>query len=519
MTTQDEKKRLMTKAVKKNDYREVSAEYTLPDYLPDVNRLLKVSATAAQPEKYFSADTAEYDGSVAFSIVYASAEGKIRCAEFNADYTGNISVPEADDFSVTDLCVKTENPTCRLQSPRKLTAKCKLCATISVTASVCADPVVTGKMTAEAESSLQYRKKIVEFVREIKAEEISTPVSEDIEIDPGMPYVSEVIFAELSPSVFEVRTASGKLSYSGDLLAHILYESENGEYVSFTRKVPLSGAVDADGVTEESVAFCKAEVSNVTFRPQTNELGESKTVELDFDYSIYFSVFRKDTCALTDDAYSLTHENSAEKQTWKYLSLDTFKCFNFSANESEELAEDEIDRAVCVSAAASISSAEKSGSKTTLCGTVSFHAILAGKDGTFSGRTFSFPFKAETDTGKYSELFSYRATASVGEASARIAGGKIYFDSEISICLVIFGENETDALTEVAVFIDRPVEKLPKNSIILYYPTKGEDLWCVAKKYHVTKENLASVNTLTKENLDGGVLIIPTEKITVPAKK
>ena len=53
MFIQDEKANsLCEKAVKKTDSRDVSTEYTLPDYLPDITRLLRVSAEAEHPEKY-----------------------------------------------------------------------------------------------------------------------------------------------------------------------------------------------------------------------------------------------------------------------------------------------------------------------------------------------------------------------------------------------------------------------------------------------------------------------------------
>ena len=58
MFTQDEKTNcIMTRPIIKTDVKEVSAEYTLPDYLPDVNRLLRTSARVEKNEKYCSQDS------------------------------------------------------------------------------------------------------------------------------------------------------------------------------------------------------------------------------------------------------------------------------------------------------------------------------------------------------------------------------------------------------------------------------------------------------------------------------
>ncbi len=509
MFTQDEKiTALYEKAIRKTDSRDISTEYTLPDYLPDITRLLRVSAKAEHPEKYCGADSVEYDGKIIYNIIYATSEGEIRCAVFDADYSGAVNAQETDDFSVVDVAVNTESVNCRLSSPRKLTIKCRLFANVSICNAKNTEPAIGGKTAPDAEKDLQYRKSKLEFCREIKAEEKNTPISEDIEADPGMPQIARIVYLSLTPAAFDVRTSEGKISYSGALMAEILYEGELGEYISLSREVPLSGTLEADGVSDDSVAFCEVEATNITYRPQTGELGETKTIELDFDYSVYFRVFCKDFCEITTDIYSLSYENSNEKETLRYLTLDSEKLFNFSFNESAEFEEKEFSRVICASAQACVTTVEKSGTKTAVGGNVSFSVILGGENSAFIGKTFNFPFKAETDAGRFAELFCHIANACTGEAYARIVGEKIYFDTEITVSLALFGEKEAEALRSSTIFTDHPIESKPSSQIVLYYPARGEDLWSVAKKYNTTVEKLCALNGGVKEPLSG-VMIIP----------
>ena len=244
MLIQDEKAFAVTeKAVRKNDFRDITAEYTLPDYLPDINRLLRVSAVAEKPEKYCSGSDIEYDGKIIYSIVYATADGEIRCAVFDGDYSGSVSAGELD-FSTAAVETRTENVSCRLSGPRKLTVKCKLCAAVGICPARSPEPAVAGKPSG-AEDHIQYRKKRIEFTKETLAEEKNTPVSEDIEIDPGMPPIERIVFVNLIPCALDVRAQNGKISYSGALTAEVLYESGDGErrYVSFSREVPVSGTL------------------------------------------------------------------------------------------------------------------------------------------------------------------------------------------------------------------------------------------------------------------------------------
>ena len=319
MLIQDEKAFAVTeKAVRKNDFRDITAEYTLPDYLPDINRLLRVCADAERAEKYCSGSEIEYDGKIIYSIVYATGDGEIRCAVFDGDYSGSVSAGDLD-FSTVTVETHTENVSCRLSGPRKLTVKCKLCAAVSICPARSADPSVAGKGTQGTEEHLQYRKKRIEFTKETLAEEKNTPVSEDIEIDPGMPPIERIVFVNLTPCALDVRAQNGKISYNGALTAEVLYESgaDERKYVSFSRDVPVSGTVETDEACDDSLILPDIEAVNISFRPQTNELGETKTVELDFDYSVYFRIFGKESADITTDAYSTLceTENEAEIKT------------------------------------------------------------------------------------------------------------------------------------------------------------------------------------------------------------
>ena len=523
MFIQDEKSLSVTeKPVRKTDFRDSGTEYTLPDYLPDITRLLRVSAKAEKAEKYCSGEAIEYDGKIIYTIVYATADGEIRCAVFDDDYSGSLSLGE-QEFSAATVEVCTENVTCRLSGPRKLTLKCKVCAEATVYPLRRAEPVIAGKNAADAEEKLQYRKKQIEFTKEACAEEKNTPVSEDIEIEPGMPEIERLVFVNLAPRAIDARASAGKISYSGSLSAEILYESTgadgNRKYCSFTRDVPISGVLETSEARENAFVLCDAEAVNVSFRPQTNELGETKTVELDFDYSVYFRIFSKESAEITTDMYSLLYENTNETENFKYTAPEAFKTFNFSFGESEESGEEGFENVIFSSAEATLISAEKVGNRTSVSGNVTFYSILANESGAFISKTVTFPFKAETDAGKYAELFSHISKTYASGASVRAVGNKLYCDCEITVCLAVFAEKETEALTVTTIHTDRPVRRNMGFNILLYYPTRGESLWSVAKKYCTTEEKLSSANGGIKEITAGNVLIIPSEKPRTLAKK
>lgn len=504
---------IMTKPIKKTDTKEVGAEYALPDYLPDITRLLRVSARIESPQKYCGNDTLEYDGKLFFSVVYATNDGEIKNASFDTDYSGSVALQEADAVAVVNADTYTDAVNCRLSGPRKLSVKARLITHISVCDVASVQPIVSGKIGAESAKTLQYKKNDTEFMQEIKAQEKNVPVSEDIEIEPGMPQISDIVFVTLVPAVNDIRVTEGNVSYNGALLASIMYEARSAdgtrEYVAFEREIPISGEAEADGAQDGAFAFCDIDISNISYRPQTDELGDTKTVEVDFDYSAYFRIFQKSICEITTDMYSLDFENSNEKETIRYRTADTAKTFNFSFNDSVQYDDAEFARAVCAAASAEVTSVSKLGSKTSVSGNIDISAVMQSEAGTFAGRNFTLPFKAEADIGKYSELFSYEAKTCVGGVGARVLDGKIFFNAEITVSIAVFGEKEVDALKTCTIFIDRPIECRSRSNVVLYYPIKGDDLWSVAKKYNTTVEKLAALNGISKDSMETCVLVIP----------
>ena len=112
---------------------ELSDDFTLPDYMPAVGRVLSCTATAAQPTLYLSAGGVECSGGVRYSLLYESADdGSLFCAELPAEYDVMLT-PERDvrasslGSDVSGICdAVLENTTARVTAPRRLTVKSRL---------------------------------------------------------------------------------------------------------------------------------------------------------------------------------------------------------------------------------------------------------------------------------------------------------------------------------------------------------------------------------------------------------
>lgn len=59
---------------------ELSEDFDLPDYQPEIKRLLRVQARVSSADTYIGAGNAECSGTVDYSILYSGADGTLYCA-------------------------------------------------------------------------------------------------------------------------------------------------------------------------------------------------------------------------------------------------------------------------------------------------------------------------------------------------------------------------------------------------------------------------------------------------------
>ncbi len=518
----DEKFCIMMKVFDGCSEKENTEKYDLPDYLPDVNKLLRVDAKLCGISRYVNGDTLEYDGSLLYHVLYATAQGEICNASFESPISGSMPVSGYEGGYLLDFDATAENVTCRLQGPRKLTAKAKIKLCAAIYCEKCTEPAFAGKLSSEERSNMQYLYESIEGEMQESFEVRGNSVSEDIEIPSGMPSVSEIISVDTDTYIYEMRPGEQGLSYKGDVIANILYAhkptaeneeeaAENGGvlYASLVRKIPIYGDIPTD--MEEMPVFClgRADITKLEYRPQENSLGESRIIEIDFDYDIFADCYYNEESKVVKDIYSLDYENGNEYSTLSFRNVAKAQTFNFSVNSTEQNSDPEFSAAVSTVASAVIESVTKDAGKLIFEGKAEVSVILINGEGLFLGKNYTVPIRAEADAGKTSDNFTYAVTSAVIFAASRADSEKIATDLEIAISFITFNEYETLAVMQSTVYKDKPVYVPEHSAVVIYYPCKDEKLWGIAKKYNTTEDAIRKANSITGDYATANMLVIP----------
>ena len=112
---------------------DLSDDYTLPDYMPAIGRVISCTASVALPSTYLGGGSLEFAGGVRYRLHYESAEdSSLWCAELPSEYdilipsdrTSDLPADPSEISGITEAVA--ENITARITAPRRLTVKSRI---------------------------------------------------------------------------------------------------------------------------------------------------------------------------------------------------------------------------------------------------------------------------------------------------------------------------------------------------------------------------------------------------------
>ena len=130
---------------------EMSNDYTLPDYLPEIRRILRVSPTILPPSRYIEGKEIELNGTADYHMLYIASDGGLYSAPLSAEYAFRAPLDITADFDLNEgITVLTdifeESITSRVTAPRKLSVKCRLSARVRAFGMMIAEERCSGEV-------------------------------------------------------------------------------------------------------------------------------------------------------------------------------------------------------------------------------------------------------------------------------------------------------------------------------------------------------------------------------------
>ena len=474
---------------------ELSGDFSLPDYQPEIKRLLRVKATVSPPDKYIGAGNADFSGMIDYCILYAGNDGALYCANESQEYQFSVPLEMTSDFDlgdglVCDVETAADMVTGRVVAPRKLSVKCRLRSRVQIRGTRILEESVSGG----EESAIERLRGSAECARILVGQGEPLSLGDEIICESNDDDL-RVIFAEGQVFVAEAVAGSGCVNCRGEVSLKLLCAHEGmlgaDAVKTFWRRIPFSQSVAVDG-TEVN---CDASAHGIC--SDLNVTVEDGRILCDLGIRLLARAARNETVPYTRDIYSVTHTCESRYLTGRLPIAGKCLNGNVSLNSTLSLEESGIRQGldvVDISATPTVTSMEIEKGKTVLTGKCRLHAILFGEE--LSAQEFEIPFRYETDSllRDGEKLSDYHAAVDVISCKARLDGERIGVDAELSVSLFAQSESEIRMLTDAR--FGEEIER--KNSTYtICYPSREDTLWSVAKRYNRPVATVSTRNGLS----------------------
>lgn len=474
---------------------EVSGEVSLPDYQPEIKRLLRVSATVQPPAHYVGGGAMEFTGTVDFCIYYTGNDGQMYCFPTSQEYALRVPLEAGADFDLSDalVCYATCEPEAvisRVSGPRRMSVKCRLRARVMAYGSCVIEERRQGEAADEERLMQEQATSVLSYA-------LGAPVtlSDDILLEregDGEAGEWRIVSGDAQLLMHEAVSGSGQVNCRGEAVVKLLIARENGDVLPVTvrRKLPFEQSVPLEGAAVGGEALAIGHCTELDLSMEDGHV----VCEVEVVPEVW--VRREQTLAYTSDLYAVGHESRCE--TRGYQLPQALRCINGNMTVSETLTQEELGlesgaRVADIYGLSHIENVEVERGKYIVSGKCRYTLILES-EGEMMAKELERPFRYVADgTAEVADGFGWQGQATLVAPRARMDAERLAIEAELGLCLCI--ERQSEARIVNGFTVGQPHER-KAGQVLLCYPAADDTLWSVGKRYGVSLDALAEVNHL-----------------------
>lgn len=472
---------------------ECGVEYTLPDYMPEIRKLLRVDARPIPSGRYFSEENAEFSGIVAFTVVYSDGEGRLSAVSQNGEYT--LICRKKDVCRDAFLDVEVEPAVCRLYGPRKIGLR----TTVRGRAELISDMPLPTYPDDDLEMLTARRE--VRDTRSVAPTEIS--FSDGLAV-PGISAEGMRLLSCDGALLFEdARPLADAVRLRGAAHVRILAAAEDDRPLAYSVKIPLECELSADGARPTDNCLPIGCIATLNVRPTGDGEGGCR-LEIDGVAECGARLYRNREIEVVTDLYSPDYrtEKSTRPLTLERVLGVGFGNYTVSGSAPFPVGEESASHIPDAVAIATVRKVSTEGGHPVVLGDVKVKLLLAGapegEDGkvSCSSAEITHPFRIESSLSvpEGKEVY-YTATVTPISVRPRIEDAGYGADTELSLSLVATCEDSITVVDRVTLEREERFQK-QEDTVRVIYPSGEDTLWSLSARTHTTPRALAEANHL-----------------------
>ncbi len=224
----------------------IELDYILPDYYPDIFRLVRCEVCPIITDYCVNGDKLSYELRCDIKILYCSESGSVlQCVSQRQNFSKTVELGKSCDNPTVKIAAKADHINYRAVNKRRLDLRGAVSVKIKV------DGEKTQEVICDAFGlNVQVRKTPIHFAAKKLLTEKSLQITEETEVSAAQPAVISIISCRCTASDCEKKMISGKLLAKGEADVKLLYSCEkdgSGALEPLSFSVPYSQIIDMGG--------------------------------------------------------------------------------------------------------------------------------------------------------------------------------------------------------------------------------------------------------------------------------
>ncbi len=472
-------------------------EIILPDYCPNILRILQTTAHPTLNSAVQTGDRLTVEGSVEYKILYLPEDGcGIKSVSQQAHFTCTIDLNcDADaDYSVFLI---PKNCVARALNPQKIYARCTVLIQVKINQTKAIPmPVLPGGCEMKS-----CKKKAA---KHLCSAQKPLRISDEFEMDPGK-IATEILQTKVTFKETEQKPLTDKLIVKADMILDLLCITDDHATFSLRKVFPISQILDLPGIHPDAVCKTGFELIASNFLAKDETTDGSQAIAYDVEIQVSGKVYEEMDAIWTEDVYSVKKSVECNRET---VSTERFWRIEESGTIRETAEIGTCTGILWVEVKPELRGMYyRQEEDKLLCeGVWDCRILMTDADGTPCSSIREIPFTLELPAKGCKNPIRNDTTLILTDLSWSLADAShLEIKGTYRWNGLIFGRESAEAVTCITEKSDRP--RSP-DTVILYYASKGESAWKIAKEHACPYEELLCSNKLEQDEIDQDQMLI-----------
>ena len=490
----------------------VELDYVLPDYHPDIFRIIGCSCTPTICSYSISAERMTYEMEAEIRVLYCGAESnQVQCICRKWNVSKTIDLPRSCENPIVHIQPKTDYVNCRAVNPRRLEVRGAISVKIKL----------TGERKQEVICDIfglhtQLRKCTVSYAAQKRHVTKNIVLNEEMELGSAKPDILQIVRCDARVQPGEQSILAGKLIVKGEVAVRVLYTCESDgapgmEAIQFP--IPYSQIVDMEQIDDSFHGMAQIQVVRCNCKPVTGKDGTLHTLQCETELRLICTAVQSATTQLVTDAFSTLHPCA---YTTIPLQIDqapipvqsAFVCKTTVPGGDSKV--EYVYDLQCRVKNVNTTLPPQSGS-IRISGMLCCRLLVRDENGSPMLLEKEEAFENQVSADAVAEAARFHGDVRPADCTYHLsADGSVSVTANLQLDGQLFPSAQHTCLSQLEIDESKKLIRDGDYALKLYYGVEQEAIWDIAKRYSTSVQAIMEENDLTEERLtEPGMLLIP----------